>query len=56
MRERKQKLLDAIYDLTYKDIGDFGGWHGLKEYCLDTHGDDAEVLMLVAFVDNLGGV
>jgi hypothetical protein len=45
------KLLQALYDITYKDVGDFGGWHGLRDYCLDVYGDNVEVLMLVAFID-----
>lgn len=46
-------LLDALENLTGKDMGDFGGWHGLKEYCLDWHEDNMEVLMLVALVDEM---
>lgn len=45
------ELLDAISEITGKDMGDFGGWGGLKEYCLEKYGDNIEVLMLVAFAD-----
>lgn len=45
------KLLEQLQDKVGKDVGDFGGWHGLKDYCLNMYGDDVEVLMMVAFVD-----
>lgn len=44
-------LLDALESITGKDLGDFGGWNGLREYCLDWYADNIEVLMLVAFID-----
>lgn len=46
-----QKLLDLLQEITGKDVGDFGGWHGLKDYCLDAYGENVEVLMLIAFID-----
>ena len=51
MRSRLDELLDALSEITGKDMGDFGGWDGLKEYCLEQYGDNIEVLMLVAFAD-----
>jgi hypothetical protein len=30
-----------------KDMGDFGGWHGLKDYCVKWYSDDNEVMDLV---------
>ena len=51
MRDRFRLMLDALSDVTGKDMGDFGGWHGLKEYCLEWHGDEPEVMVLVGFID-----
>ena len=48
---RLEQLVEALSDITGKDMGDFGGWHGLKEYCLNKYYDNIEVLMLVAFID-----
>jgi hypothetical protein len=42
---------EKLESKTGKDMGDFGGWHGLKEYCIDWYGDDAEVMDLVATID-----
>lgn len=47
-----RELLDALESITGKDLADFGGWNGLREYCLDWYADNIEVLMLVAFIDN----
>ena len=44
-------LFQKLEAITGKDLGDFGGWDGLKEYCLNKYYDNIEVLMLVAFID-----
>lgn len=43
----ERDLLDKIESRTGKDMGDFGGWHGLKEYCVKYYYDDLEVCELV---------
>lgn len=52
-----QDLLDKLECLTGKDVGDFGGWDGLREYCFNHYSfninDDIQVLMLVSQIDNL---
>lgn len=55
MRQTRE-LLDTLYDMTGKDMGDFGGWDGLKDYCVEWYGDgddegDLDVMLMVAFID-----
>lgn len=41
------KAYEDLQSLVGKDMGDFGGWDGLLEYCKKWYGDDMEVLSLV---------
>lgn len=41
------KAYEELQNLVGKDMGDFGGWDGLREYCKKWYGDDMEVLSLI---------
>lgn len=48
MSEAYEKLQSRVG----KDMGDFGGWHGLKDYCVKYYYDDAEIMELVKEIEN----
>lgn len=41
------EICKQLEEITGKDMGDFGGWEGLKKYCLREWKDNDQVIYLI---------